>query len=221
MKQALTFDRIRNSKEIRWYLECTDKVFTVSRYTEHGIKHALHASKVAGYILESLGYTQEEQEFAKIAAYVHDIGNMISMYNHDQRSAVMFLNVIDKDIYNEDVLAIVSAVGCHEDRIMEPISPVAAALIIGDKTDVRHERIRYNDSFYHDKHSRVIAACKDVNVVVDKEKNSLEFRVLINTRICSVMDYFEICSSRTNYCKRATNVLKCDFILYINEDKFL
>jgi hypothetical protein len=104
---------------------------------------------------------------------------------------------------------------------MNPVSSIAAALVLGDKTDVRRERIRTKDMFLIDKHSLVITACRKAEVIVDKGKSIIKLKVDIDTSICSVMDYFEIFMSRTIYCKRATNVLRCDLELYINEDKFL
>ncbi|MDR3256826.1 MAG: HD domain-containing protein [Endomicrobium sp.] len=221
MNDLLTFEEIKNNAEIQTYLEFTDKAFALIGYKEHGIGHALYASEIAERILKYLGYSKREQELAKIAAYIHDVGNMISKYEHDQSSAIMFLNVLSADRYNEEVFAVANAVGSHEDKTTDPVSSIAAVLVLGDKTDVRRERLRAEDLYYIDKHSRVIAACQKLDVIVNKEKMIIELRIKIDTTICSVMDYFEIFMSRTNYCRRASSVLNCKFELYINEDKFL
>jgi metal-dependent HD superfamily phosphatase/phosphodiesterase len=221
MNEILTFDGIRNNPEIQTYLEFTDNAFAIMGYKEHGQGHAMRSAETAENILKSLGSSIRDQELVKISAYLHDIGNMVSIHSHDQSSSIMFLNIIDENFYGDEVFAVATAIGGHEDKNMDPVSPIAAALVLGDKTDVRRERIRTKDMFLIDKHSLVIAACRKVEVVVNKEKSIIELKIDIDTSICSVMDYFEIFMSRTIYCKRAANVLKCDFELYINEDKFL
>ncbi|GHT54375.1 phosphohydrolase [Endomicrobiia bacterium] len=223
MDEILSFDEIKNNLEIQKYLEFTDKAFA------RGSGHALYAAEIAGKVLKDLGYIKRDQELAKIAAYIHDIGNMISKNNHDQSSAIMFLNIIGEDVvhnHREDIFAIASAVGCHEDKSIDPVSPIAAALVFGDKTDIRHERIitakNLKDLIYMDhKHSRAAAACREIDVVVSKEKMTIGLHIVLDTAICSVMEYFEIFISVTNYCRRASNVLGCDFELYVNGDKFL
>lgn len=221
MEKKLTYEFIKNNKEIQTYLEFTDNAFEQMGYKEHGMRHSKFAADIAGQVLKYLGYSEREQELAKIAGYLHDMGNMISTHGHDQSGAVMFLNVLDADYYNEDAFAVASAIGCHEDKSMDPVSPIAAALVLGDKTDVHHERLRTEDMKQLDKHSKVIAACQKVDVVVCKEKATISLWITIDTSICSVMDYFEIFLSRTNYCKRASRVLNCNFELHINKDKFL
>ncbi len=221
MDEILTFEEIKNNREIRTYFEFMDKTFALMGYKEHGRGHALYAAEITERILKYLGYSKREQELAKIAAYIHDIGNLVSKYGHDQSSAIMFLNIIGDNRYNEDIFAIVNAVGCHEDRTVDPVSEIAAALVLGDKTDVRRERIRAEDLYYVYKHSRIIAACQKVDVVINRKEMTIGLWIKIDTTICSVMDYFEIFMSRTNFCRRASSVLNCNFELYINEDKFL
>jgi Uncharacterized conserved protein len=221
MKKELTYELIKNNKEIQVYLDFTDKAFAQMGYKEHGLRHSIFAAEISGQILKYLGYSEKDQELAKIAGYLHDMGNMISKHGHDQSGAVMFLNVLDPEYYDDDAFEIASAIGCHEDKNMDPVSPIAAALVLGDKTDVHHERLRTEDMYSLDKHSKVLAACQKVDVVVCKEKSTIALWLTIDTSICSVMDYFEIFLARTNYCKRASHVLNCNFELYINKDKFL
>jgi metal-dependent HD superfamily phosphatase/phosphodiesterase len=219
MDKILTFDEIKNNFEIQTYLRFNDSDSEV--YKEHGSVHALCAAKVAGQVLKNLDYSGREQELAKIAAYVHDIGNIVSRNDHAQSSAIMFLNIIGEDVCHEDVFAIASAVGCHEDTSSKPVSPIAAALVFGDKTDIRHERMSAKDLCYTNKRSRVVAACRKIDVVVSKREMTIRLRIVIDTAVCSVMDYFEIFISVTNYCTKASKVLNCNFELYINGDKFL
>jgi len=217
----LTFENIKNSKEVQTYLEHTDKAFALLGYKEHGKSHASYCADIASQILRYLGYSEREQELAKIAAYLHDIGNVVSKHGHDQHGAVMFLNLLDLISYDEEAFAVAGAIGCHEDKNMNPVSPIAAAVVLGDKTDVRRERIRDENIINPDKHSKVIAACKKVDVIVNKENMVIDLNIAIDTAICSVMDYFEIFMARTNFCRRACRVLGCNFELHINQDKFL
>jgi metal-dependent HD superfamily phosphatase/phosphodiesterase len=221
MNKVLTFEGIKNNPEIQTYLEFTDRAFAILDYKEHGQGHAMRSAQTAENILKSLGYTQREQVLAKIAAYLHDIGNTIATNLHDQSSSVMFLNIIDTSLYDEDVFTIAAVIGSHEDKCTDPASPIAAAVVLGDKTDVRRERIRTNDMFLIDKHSLVIAACQKSDINISKDESTIKLKIDIDTSICSVVDYFEIFMSRTIYSKRAANVLNCKLELYINEDKFL
>jgi metal-dependent HD superfamily phosphatase/phosphodiesterase len=221
MNTKLTFENIRNSSEIQTYLKHTDNAFALLGYKEHGKNHACYCADTAAQILKYLGYGDRQQELSKIAAYLLDIGCVVSKRGLAQSSAVMFLNFLDLTDYDEDAFTVASAIGCHEDKNIDPVSPVAAALVLGDKTDVRRERIRDASLNDADKHAKVIAACKKESVIVNKEKMSIDLSLAIDTSICSVMDYFEIFMARTNFCRRACKVLNCSFELHINQDKFL
>jgi hypothetical protein len=221
----LTFEEVKNNFEMHAYFNFASKAFFIKnkKYLEHNTGHALYAAKVARYILKSLGYDRVKQEYAAIAAYIHDIGNIISKDDYDQSSALLFLNIIREDISNDDILGIISAVGSHEDILTEviPLTPITAALILGDKTDVRSERVVINNLSYYDRYFTVMEACQSVNVFVNKEEKIIELRIKVDTKFCSVMDYFEICTSRISYCIKASGALGCIFELYINKDKFL
>lgn len=221
MSQLLTFEEIKNNHEIQTYLNHADYAFASMGYKEHGFAHALYSANVAEQILKELGHEKRKQELAKIAAYLHDIGSFVGQRDHSQSSAVIFLNIIDESRYDNDVFDIVSAIGCHEDKASTPISEIAAAVVIGDKMDMRNERVRTRDPFYLDRHGRVVLACKNIEVIVNKTKKTVELYLDMDTTICSVMEYFEVFMARTIYCKNASNVLNCSFELYINKDKFL
>jgi len=221
MEKKLTFDGIKNNPEIRAYLEFTDAAFAHIGYKEHGRSHAEYCADVAEQILKYLGYSQKDCELGKIAAYLHDIGNIVSTRGHEQSGAVMFLNILNADCYDEDAFAVASAIGCHEDKNTPPVSNIAAALVLGDKTDVRSARIRTEKLSELDKHSKVLAACRKSNVVVNKDERTIGLHLTIDTEICPVMDYFEIFTARTKYCIKASRVLNCEFELFINKDKFL
>ncbi len=222
----LIFENIKNNKEILTYLKYSDKIFKALGYKEHGVAHAIYTAQTAGYILEKLGYTKRMQELAKIAGFLHDVGNLVSRRDHTRSSAFIAMALLGEiqtkeEKYNGDVFEVFNAIGSHEDKNATPPNEITAAVILGDKTDVRHQRLRTPEQRYKDIHSKVIAACRNIKIEVSKEKKEISLHLDINTEICSIMEYFEIFTQRTLYCSKACKVLKCSFGLYINGDKFL
>ena len=222
----LNFDAIKNNKEVLTYIKYSDKTFEVLGYKEHGHEHALHTAIRAGYILKQLGYSKRLQELAKIAGFMHDIGSLVAKKDHAQSGAVIALNLFksfhfEDEKYNSDSFEVLGAIGSHEDKNLEPPTAIAAAVVLGDKTDVNYKRLRFEGQIFQDFHSKVIAACEDSQIEVSKEKQEIILKLTIDTEICSIMDYFEIFTSRTIFCSKAANVLNCIFSLYINGDKFL
>lgn len=222
----LNFGYIRNNEEINTYLLYADKIFAQIGYKEHGLNHALNTANRAAYVLEQLGYGVRIQELAKISGYLHDIGNIVSKKDHAQSSAIIALNIfkqmqIKEEKYNSDIFEIFGAIGSHEDKTMQPPTEIAAAVVLGDKTDVNHERLRSEDQRLKDVHSKVIAACEQSEIEVSRRTKEIILKLNIDTNICSIMEYFEIFTLRTNFCRKAAHVLDCDLGLYINGDKFL
>ncbi len=223
----LIYKDIRTNKEILTYLRYSEDVFVSIGYKKHGLSHAVHTAQRAGFILEKLGYTKRLQELAKIAGYMHDIGNIISRRDHARSGAIMamaFLGGIQttEERYNGDVFEVFSAIGSHEDKSSTPPTPIAAAVILGDRTDVRSQRLRdVDEENYKDVHSKVIAACQRTNLEIFKDRKEISLWLDIDTEICSIMEYFEIFTQRTLYCSRACETLECKFSLYINGDQFL
>jgi len=222
----LKFKDIKNNEEILTYLKYADDYFASIGYKEHGVIHALCTAKRAEYILKELGYTKRIQELAKIAGFLHDIGNIVAKRGHAQSGAVVAMHIfkdmkIEEETYNSDAFEIFGAIGSHEDKNMLPPTEIAAAVVLGDKTDVRFQRLRTEDQRFKDVHSKVIAACDDSQIEISKEKKEIILKLTIDTKICSIMDYFEIFTKRTIYCSKACSILGCKFGLYINGDKFL
>ena len=222
----LNFEKIKNDKEILTYIKYSDKVFEAIGYKEHGQQHAVRTAQRAGYILEQLGYSKRLQELAKISGFMHDIGTIVAKRDHAQSGAVIALNVLknfhlEDEKYNSDSFEIFGAIGSHEDKNLEPPTAIAAAVVLGDKTDVNYKRLRFEGQIFQDTHSKVIASCEDSQIEVSKENKEIILKLTIDTGICSIMDYFEIFTSRTIFCSKAANVLGCTFSLYINGDKFL
>ncbi|MFH1369243.1 MAG: HD domain-containing protein [Elusimicrobiota bacterium] len=222
MKEKLTLEKIASNPEVQAYLKTADDMFKVMGYKEHGSRHAMLSANIAGNIMKFLDYPDKECELAKIAGYLHDIGNAIGQRDHAQNGGVLTLSILEKmKIPYGDIFPVISAIGSHEDKDFLPPSAMAAAVILGDKTDVHHTRVRSPDFAAADTHARVNAACQRAFMRVIKEERIVSLELTIDIQICSVMDYFEIFLSRTKYCRSASRVLGCEFELYINKDKFL
>ena len=222
----LNFEDIRNNDELLTYLKYADSYFESIGYKEHGLSHALFTAERASDVLRQLGYSARTQELAKIAGFLHDIGNLAGRTDHAQSGAIIAMHILSKmDIseerYNSDIFEIFGAIGSHEDKNMTPPTEIAAAIVLGDKTDVRYKRLRNEEKKFKDIHSKVIAACNNTKLDVDKDRKEISLNMDIDTKICSIMEYFEIFTQRTIYCSKACSVLNCDFSLYINGDRFV
>ncbi|MEW6040155.1 MAG: phosphohydrolase, partial [Elusimicrobiota bacterium] len=163
-----------------------------------------------------------EVELAKISAYLHDVGNAVGQSDHQRTSAILAMNFLKKmKVPYTDIFKVMNAIGSHEDRDEDPPSAICAATIIGDKSDVHRSRVRKTDLTLFDTHDRVNYASTQSSVKVDEKNKIISLEITIDTKYCSVMEYFEIFISRTKFCKRAANYLGCQFELYINGDKML
>lgn len=168
-------------------------------------------------ILSGLGYPEREVELVKIASIMHDIGNVINRVDHAQSGAVMAFRLLDNlSMPAEEISAIISAIGNHDETTAEPINAISAALIIGDKTDVRRSRVRNNDLITFDIHDRVNYAVENSTVKFNQNKTSLILELTIDTKISSVMEYFEIFLHRMILCKKAAAYLDLKFEMLVN-----
>ena len=217
----LTYEDIKKNEEIKTYIRKADESLLAMGYTEHSFAHVTRVAQIASEILDELDYSAREIELAKIAAYLHDIGNVVNRNDHGQTGAVMAFRILDKlDMDPEDVATIITAIGNHDEKAAFPVNSVAAALMIGDKSDVRYTRVRNSDIASFDIHDRVNYAVKEskVNVI---DKKIIELRLKLDTNICSVMDYFEIFLGRMVLCRKAAEKLNCEFRLVMNGQKVI
>lgn len=217
MKKSITFQEIKRSKEIKTYIKQADASLKALGYTEHSFAHCTKCAEVSGMLLENLGYNQHDVELAKIAGYMHDIGNVVNRADHAQSGAVMAFRLLDKiGMDYEDIAKIITAIGNHDEGTAFPVNEIAAALIIADKTDVRRSRVRNRATIQDDIHDRVNYAVKSSEVLIDKKSENITLMLTIDTKICAVMDYFEIFLSRMLLCRKAADVLGLHFKLNIN-----
>ena len=213
----VTFDMIRSSPEIRTYITQADASLTALGFTEHAFAHVGKCAHVASEILTKLGYTPREVELAKIAAYMHDIGNVVNRHDHAISGATMAFRILDNmGMEPADVAAVITAIGHHDDSTAFPVNAIAAALILADKTDVRRSLVRNKDMSTFDIHDRVNYSVERSEVLLDVAAKTITLSLSINTEMCAVMDYFEIFLQRMLLCRRAAEQLGLNFRLEIN-----
>ena len=213
----ITFEAVRQSQEIRTYITQADASLLALGFTEHSFAHVGRCAKVAGDLLRELGYSEHEIEICQIAAFMHDIGNVVNRHDHAQTGAVMAFRILDKmGMEPADVAAVITAIGHHDDPTAYPVNPVAAALILADKTDVRRSRVRNKEHQSFDIHDRVNYAAERSDLTLDPEQRTITLSLSINTEFCAVMDYFEIFLERMLLCRRAAEFLGLTFKLDIN-----
>ena len=216
----ITFQDIVKNKEIKTYLEYGDKYLGTLGYTNHSLLHAQRVAKVAHMILLSLGYDKRTAELARIAGYMHDLGNVINRADHAQSSAMIAFNILTRlGVSPPEISKIIAAIGNHDEETGLPVNAVAASLIIADKTDVRRSRVRNRDTGNFDIHDRVNYAAEVSEVTV--EERIIRLKLKIDTDISSVSDYFEIFMTRMLMCRRAAESLDAAFELYVNDVKLM
>ena len=213
----ITLEDIKNNEEVNSFLEIGDKQLAALGYTEHSYRHVGLVSKTAGEILEKLGFSDREVELAKIAGYLHDIGNAVNRVDHAHSGAILAYNILTKmGMSYGEAAEIMLAIGNHDENTGAAVSNISAALIIADKSDVHRTRVRNNDIVTFDIHDRVNYAVESSHVIIDREKNRVVLELRIDTKICPVMDYFEIFLASMTMNRRAAEFLGLKFQLIIN-----
>lgn len=217
MENTITYQQILENKEIETYIKQADLALASMGYTDHSFGHVKKCAKLVKDILETFDYSKREVELGQIAAYMHDMGNVINRVNHAQNGALMSFKILDDLKMNpKDISLIVNAIGNHDEGSGYPVSAVAAALILADKTDVRRSRVRDPKTYEFNIHDRVNYSVEKSEVTIDKEKRMITLTMTIDTEITPIMDYFEIFLERMSLCKMAAKKLNVWFRLVIN-----
>lgn len=218
----MTYEQICRDEVIRTYIQKADAMLCKLGYTEHNSAHVCRVANEAGRILSLLGYSEREVELAKIAGYMHDIGNVVNRHDHCQSGAVMAFSLLrERGFCAEDIADIIAAIGNHDERAGSPVSAIAAALILADKSDVRRSRVRNTDPSTFDIHDRVNYSVEHASLDLNDEKDSITLSLTIDTGIGSVGDYFEIFLDRMLLCRHAAQALGLKFKLEINHQKMM
>ena len=213
----LTYEEITKSEAIRTYIIRADESLGALGYTEHSFSHVMRVAETAGYILQTLGHDDRTVELAKIAGYLHDIGNLVNRKDHSQSGAVMAWSILnDMGCDPGEMATIVTAIGNHDEGTGVPVNAVAAAMILADKSDVRRSRVRNQDIATFDIHDRVNYSVIGSKLEIGEDKTSVKLELTVDTVHGSIMDYFEIFLQRMLMCRKAAEKLGLRFGLTIN-----
>ena len=213
----MTYQEIRQDHAVRVYIAQADASLEALGFTEHSFAHVTRVAQTAGDILSALGYPERTVELAKIAGFLHDIGNVVNRVDHSQSGAVMAFRILDRMNFSpEEIATIVTAIGNHDEGTGVPVNAVAAALIIGDKSDVRRSRVRNKETIAHDIHDRVNYSVTDSRLEVRPQDKEMVLNLTVDTAVSSVMEYFEIFMKRMLLCRQSAKTLGLEFKLIIN-----
>ncbi len=218
----LTYEAITKSDAIKTYIIRADESLGALGFTEHSFAHVMHVAEMAGYILQTMGHNDRTVELAKIAGYLHDIGNLVNRKDHSQSGAVMAWSILnDMGCDPAEMATIVTAIGNHDEGTGVPVNAVAAAMILADKADVRRSRVRNKDFSTFDIHDRVNYSVTNSALQINENKTQVKLTLTVDTKFGSVMEYFEIFMQRMLLCRKAAETLGLQFKLIINDQHLL
>ena len=216
----ITLEDVKHNRAVNAYIEKADESLIALGYTEHSYPHVLKVADTASKILLKLGHSEREAELARIAGYLHDIGNVINRIDHAQSGAVMAFRLLDNmGADPDDIATIITAIGNHDEKTAFPVNSVAAALILADKTDVRRSRVRKQPIEQFDIHDRVNYSVTKADLDIDTE--AITLRITIETELCNVLEYFEIFLDRMLLCRKAAVQLGVEFHLVVNGQQMM
>lgn len=218
----ITLEDLKKDHEIGVYLKCSTDYLGALGFTEHGKRHVSIVARRARDVLKVLNYTERDCELAEIAGYMHDIANLVNRFNHGGMGAVMSYQILTRlEMEPEEIALVISAIGNHEEERGNAVNQIASALILADKSDVHRTRVTNRDFATFDIHDRVNFAAESSTLQVDHENRTIKLVLSIDTKICPVMEYFEIFLDRMIMCRRAAAFLDCRFGLVINGNELL
>ena len=214
--EVITLEDVQKDEELSSFISAADRVMEGLGYTEHGFRHANLTARIAFNVLSRAGFDTHTANLACVAGYLHDVGNMISRYAHGQTGGVLVYQALRDRVPSADLSQIVAAIANHEEDNGYAVSPVSAAVILADKSDVHRSRVRKSGQIEFDIHDRVNFAAEQSFLRVDSEAKTVSLELTIDTQISQVMEYFEIFLGRMQLCRLAAEVLDCKFKLLIN-----
>jgi metal-dependent HD superfamily phosphatase/phosphodiesterase len=212
----LTLDLVKEDEELSNFISAADRVMEGLGYTEHGFRHANLSARIAYNVMTRAGFDEHMANLACVAGYLHDVGCMISRESHGQTGGVLVYEAMRKRASAADLALVVAAIANHEEAYGAAVSPVSAAVILADKSDVHRSRVRKSGQIEFDIHDRVNFAAEQSFLRVDSNAKTVTLELTIDTQISQVMEYFEIFLGRMQMCRRAAEVLDCKFKLTIN-----
>lgn len=218
----LTLEDIKKNPEVQQLILSSQEELNALGYTEHSFRHIGIVSERAGAVLETLGYDKERVELAKIAGFLHDIGNCVNRHEHAHSGAILAYQLLkDMGMDVKHRTEIMMAIGNHDEKTGTAVSDISAALILADKSDVHRSRVMNTNLSTFDKYDKVNYAVTNSNFTISKENRNVILDLTIDTEISPVLDYFEIFMDRTMMSKHAAKFLNIWFELVINDTKLL
>jgi len=222
MAEPIALEDVKRREDIQIYLGRADRNMEAIGYTEHGVRHAEVVAERARHVMQALGRSEREAELAAIAGYLHDIGNVAAREEHGQVAVMLAYSIMrEMGMPPAELAEIMSGVGNHEEQYGDPFGPVAAAVIIADKSDVARSRVRDIHPSRYDEHDRVNYATISSALTVNHDRSIISLHLDIDTEIAPIMEYFELFLDRMVMSRRAAQVLGCKFELVINDTKLL
>jgi len=151
--------------------ELNDLIDTVDKVSNlvlgHGRGHTMFVVNTVEYILSNLGYDSHNIELGKIAALLHDIGNLTGFSDHAEKSAEMSEYFLDKTtLTGYDKRMIMQAIRDHSTG-EEVDTAFGAALLIADQADYKKDRLLKETA---DKWYNNILEIEAAEVIVDNGK---------------------------------------------------
>ncbi len=213
---AITLDVVQADPELSSFISAADRVMEGLGYTEHGFRHATLTAKIAFNVLTRVGFDEHTANLGCVAGYLHDVGNMLTREGHGQTGGLLVYHALRDRVPGSDLSAIVAAIANHEEENGYAISPISAAVILADKSDVHRSRVRKTGQPEFDIHDRVNFAAEQSFLRVDSAAKTVTLELTIDTQISQVMEYFEIFLGRMQMCRKAAEMLDCRFKLTIN-----
>ncbi|QGT98813.1 hypothetical protein SYNTR_0220 [Candidatus Syntrophocurvum alkaliphilum] len=219
----VTLDEVKQSPIVQQYMDIGNKYIGTIGAIEHNVKHAELVAFLCYDILKTLGYSQRVAELGAIAGYLHDIGNLINRYGHGLSGSIIAFKILfNMKMKPDEISTIIGAIGNHEEHANgNPVNPVAAALILADKSHVHNSRVRKRETSLFTPRDRVNYAVSSSKILIDPIERVISLKMDIDTDVCSVMEYFEIFLTKMLMSRRAAEHLECEFELIINDSRLL
>lgn len=219
---SITLEDVKGNEEVEELILAAQRQLDVLGYTEHAHRHLGIVSERAGKILETLGYDEDRVRLAQIAGYLHDIGNAVNRTDHAHTGAILADRILkDMGMGIRERTEIMMAIGNHDEGSGTAVSDISAAIILADKSDAHRSRVSKTNMSLFDKHDRVNYAVTDANLRINKDERKIILDLTIDTKMCPVLDYFEIFMDRTMMSKHAAKYLGLWFEVVINDTNLL
>ena len=213
---TVSLEDVQSHAELSLFIASADRTMEAMGFTEHGFRHANLVAKIAYQVLHRLGHSERDAKLASVAGYLHDVGNALARDTHGQTGAILVYQSLRDSVPGSDLMPILAAIANHEETEGVAVSPISAAVILADKSDVHRSRVRKSGQIVFDIHDRVNHAVEQSFLRVDSDARTVSLELTIDTQISQVMEYFEIFLGRMQMCRHAAECLDSRFRLVIN-----